>query len=273
MPKTWCPRPESNSPESIELLEACAEVLDSRGLLYASSLQAACLNAEACWSGVAVPCEPLSPRLPWVGANYSDSRVLVIAMNPQSHRGLWDEAFCVEQALAQLALGRQRFFGVKGESTSWFHYRAAVIASLLVADRLGDELSIPDPQSAGEALRRSARIQSVQCSPAGNNRRSPSREMLRRCPDFVLWPMVERLAPSTIAVLGTDARNSLERRHEVVLDRVDPLVRVGLVEREGGESVRVVALRHPSSGHGMQSITALLRLLRLDRLWPVGRAD
>ena len=266
MPEGWLPRSELTSPKSDELLRACADILDDRDLLGASSLTSDCHHAANCWRGASKPCGPVSPRLPWVGPRYSESRVLVVAMNAQSHQGLWDEAFCVDQALDQLAVGHQRFFGAEGATSSWFHYRAAAIAALMVAEHDGAEPRIPSPVEAGAALARSARIQTVQCSPATGSRRSPTAEMLRRCPDHLLWPMVECLAPRTIAVLGTDARVALERRFKVELRPVDRLARAGQVLL-GEQATKVLAFRHPSSGRGMESIRAVERLMRSNLLW------
>lgn len=187
-------------------------------------------------------------------------------MNAQSHAGLWDETYCVARTLEQLALGRERFFGSGENVTSWFHYRAAALAALLASDLGSEQAVVPAPAEACAGLLMSARVQAVQCSPDEGNRRTPSRAMLKNCPDYVLWRMVECLEPRTIALLGAEARALVETRFRTKLVEVHRLVHVGEIT-VADRAVRVVAVRHPSSGFGMQSILATQRLMRADRLW------
>ena len=265
MPADWVLDPGLTSTESLEQLSKCRELLEARGLLATTDLRVECSNAADCWRGAEVPCESTAPRLPWVGADYHRTGVLVVAMNAHTHQGLLDESYCVEQSLAQLALGRQRFFGAGGESNSWFHYRAAAIAALFVADALATEPKVPRPEDSGAALLRSARIQAVQCSPSGDKRRAPTRIMMSKCPDHVLWPMVEALKPRTLVVLGRSVRVEVERRFDFKMKELSPLVFAGRIEI-GNRPTRVVALRHPSSGFGMQSVGAAQALLSSGRL-------
>lgn len=243
------------SPASDKLLERCARVLEREGLLEAKALQVSCANAGSCWQGCPTD-RPVLARLPWIGPRYEETRVVIIGMNAQTHTGLWDEAHCVVRAGEQLRLGRQRFFGADGRTTSWFHYRSAVIAALLSDLVTGRDPVVPVPAESADALYCTARIQAVQCVPGTDARRTPTRTMLRACPDRVLWPMIDCLAPRVIAVLGSEPRQALERRFGTKLEPTDGLLRTGEVLL-AGESARVVALRHPSSGYGMQSIYAL----------------
>jgi hypothetical protein len=101
-----------------------------------------------------------------------------------------------------------------------------------------------------------ARVQAVQCATEDNARRTPTPAMLRRCPDLILQPVVECLAPTVIAVLGHAARQAIERQFPVRLTSLGPVLAAGHLEASGRQ-VLLVALRHPSSGFGMRSIEAL----------------
>lgn len=260
MPRGWTRPPSLRSPTADDLLEGCREVLTEQGLDLRQSLPLSCCSAQECWRGHQVPTDPVLPRLPWVGPRYHDSRVLVVGLNAQTHAGLWDESYCVHRACEQLALGRQRFFGADGRSTSWFHYRAAVVASLLLDLVRGEPAQIREPAACIDALMGSARVQTVQCAPSRDARRAPTGAMLRRCPDLGLWPMVERLAPRVIATVGAEARRALERRYQIALEPCGPLLFAGRLGDEQHGAL-VFALRHPSSGFGMQSIHALQDLI------------
>jgi hypothetical protein len=243
------------SAASDALLERCAQVLEHQGLAPAKALQSACADASACWHRCSTG-SPVLPRLPWVGAHYDTSRAAVVGLNAQTHSGLWDEAYCVMRADQQLRLGRQRFFGADGRTTSWFHYRSAVIASLLTDLVAGRDPVVRPPAASADAMQRTARIQAVQCVPGDDARRTPTRALVRASPDRLLWPRLECLAPRVIAVLGTEPRLALERRFDTRLEVTSALLRTGTVRLATGPAL-VVALRHPSSGRGMQSIYAL----------------
>lgn len=252
---TWVPPAAVRSTASDELLERCAHVLEREGLLGPEALQSCCPSAAACWQGRPTD-RPVLARLPWVGPRYEDTRVVVVGLNAQTHGGLWDEAHCVIRAGQQLRLGRQRFFGADGRTTSWFHYRSAVVAALLTDLVAARDPVVPSPAASTEALQCTARIQAVQCVPGTNARRTPTRTMLRSCPDRVLWPMIDCLGPRVIAVLGTEPRQALERHFGTRLEPLSGLLHTGEISLATG-TARVVALRHPSSGYGMQSIYAL----------------
>lgn len=62
--------------------------------------------------------------------------------------------------------------------------------------------------------------------------------------------------PARIAVLGSEPRQALEGQFGTRLEVLNGLLRIGEVSLAAGPAP-VVALRHPSSGYGMQSIYAL----------------
>src|SRR4051794_23545443 len=93
MPSGWTLPQGFRSPDAESLLELCREALEARGLAATGCLLRDCQNAPECWTGVAPPREPLRPRLPWVGPQYAETRVLVIGMNALTHAGWLDEAY------------------------------------------------------------------------------------------------------------------------------------------------------------------------------------
>jgi hypothetical protein len=266
MPNGWEPPRHVRSPTSERLLRRCLDVLGATGAVDGGCLRDTCRHARTCWSGIEGPTDDVRPRLPWIGPEYERARVLVIGMGAQSHGGLWDESYCVLQAIDQLEANRQRFFGDETRGHSWFHYRAAVVAGLLV-DASGDRPPVlRTPAEAVGPLMASARAQAVQCVPASTSRRTPGAHMSQTCPPHLLWPMVEILRPRFIALLGAAPRAAFETRYGKVLRPRNRLLRVGKLKRRG-HSARVVALSHPSSGYGMRSIEALHAALSTGALW------
>jgi hypothetical protein len=264
MPMSWTVPSDLRSPCVDRAMTACAEQLRAAGLLDGSPLDVSCPLARECWTGATPAKSAQHPRLPWVGPGYPSTGVVVVGLNAHTHAGLLDESYCVARAREQLALGRERFFGADGQSHSWFHYRAAAAAGLLISVADGTSPVIPPPGAAAGALLRSARIQLVQCSPDNGGRRSPTRAMTRRCPSAVAWPTLEILRPRLVALLGTEARSSFEAQFGVELRQVDPLVHVGDVQI-ANRVVPVAALRHPSSGFGKRSLEALSDLISTKR--------
>jgi hypothetical protein len=265
MPDGWQPEPWMQSAASKRLLDASRAALAQAGFAGDECLTAICASAAECWGGhLHRPRDEVLPRLPWIGPEYRVDGVVVVGMNAQSHAGLMDEAYVVAETCRQLSAGRQRFFGVSDARPSWFHYRAAAVAGLLIDARAGRALTIRRPAASVAALLGSARVQAVQCSPAASSRRTPSASMLRLCPPRAAWPVLEVLRPAHIAVLGTEARSAFERRYAVTWTVNEPLLRVGLTMIAGNQA-QVFGLRHPSSGFGMRSIRRLAELLDDDR--------
>lgn len=260
MPSRWTVPSSLRSDQADGVIALCAEPLRAAGLLGVSELHTTCASAAQCWAATPAPKSAQLPRLPWVGPEYPSTRVVVVGLNAHSHAGLLDEFYCVAQGREQLALGRERFFGANGQAYSWFHYRAAAAAALLTAIVDGVTPEVPAPRRAAEALMRTALLQLVQCAPDDGGRRAPTPAMIARCPALIAWPTVEQLRPKLLAVLGTDARLSLESHYAANLEQVHALVYAGTVSIAGND-VFVVALRHPSSGFGGQSLKALRGLI------------
>lgn len=261
MPPTWAAPRDLISRSSRDLLKQCQSVLAGCGLSENESLLRSCQHVDRCWkTGVVRPADAVHARLPWIGPTYRRGGAVVIGMNAQTHAGLLDEFYVVDATRRQLAMGRQRFFGQAQRSPSSFHYRAAVIAGLLLDVARGQSPKLRCPEDAVEPLLATARVQAVQCAPAGSTRRTPKAAMLRRCPSLIAWPVVEVLAPCYVALLGTEVSAAFARYFDVHWTDSAALLRRGTATI-AGQTAAVFTLRHPSDGYGMQSIRALQRHL------------
>jgi hypothetical protein len=257
MPPGWVVPSHLRSPIAIELFERCLALIDARDLHRESCLRVSCQHAGRCWAvEEGCPTSPVLPRLPWIGPDYLPGGVVIVGMNAPTHAGLFDETFVTEAAFRELEAGRQRFFGSRARGPSWFHYRAAVAAGLLIDWAAGRVPTVREPVTAVEAVMASARIQAVQCAPANGPRRTPTSAMLKHCPTHLAWPTLEILAPRRVALFGTATRRAFEKSHQVEWIVSEPLLRRGTTLL-GKQLVDVFSLRHPSSGFGMQSILAL----------------
>lgn len=151
MPDRYEPPARLVSPRSLRLLSDCRRVLDERGVDPTLSLSHTCTSASVCWAGT--PRSDSRPRLPWIGPLYDRGGAAVVGMNAPTSAGLFDETHVVEQSERPLALGVQRFFGENPVGgPSWFHYRAAVTAGLLLDLVEGRTPLIRAPQQSFSAL-------------------------------------------------------------------------------------------------------------------------
>lgn len=261
MPAGWQPAARFTSSEAEALRGACAEVLEHASMNVNACLRLNCEHRAACWpSAIGKPASDVLPRLPWVGPSYRPGGTVAVGMNAHTHAGLLDETYAVEAAANQLARGRKRFFGQGPRSPSWFHYRAAISATLVDDALVGNPAQIREPEDVASALLRTARLQAVQCAPAGSARRTPTSGMWRHCPPLLAWPTLHRLRPGAVVLFGNEVRDAFERHHAVQWTVSDRLLRFGHAPVAGSQ-VAVFALRHPSSGFGMRSNMALQGLL------------
>lgn len=257
MPFDWTPPERLVSATSARLIGECQQELRHRGIDGTSCLRGTCRHSHECWASGPHSSTEMSLRLPWIGPSYEAGGVLLVGMNAHTHRGLFDEWFVIDSAYRELQAGRQRFFGTNRTGPSWFHYRAAVVASVLLEHSRGGSLSIPEPREAAEALLSCALLQSVQCSTTSTSRGTPTARMLKHCPTLTAWPFLEILRPARIVLFGSAVRRAFERSYPVVWTSASPLARWGRSSVAQNKYREIYALRHPSSGFGMQSIMAL----------------
>lgn len=241
----WGPAPPTG--DQLRLLESFNALYSKRGLLPDEEnppLWQCCPNATACWGGIPQPQRPAAPRggitLPWIGAGYAKSRILILPINLRAAGGLFDEQWIVAAVLSSLRAGRRRIHN------SPFAYRTGATA-LAVLDHLrGAPVQVrPPPEEVADAVDQSARLQLVKCSPFDGKVSAPTPTMWERCPSFLLTHELQLLAPRVIITFGAAPRSELGR----ILDgewRADGPLHRGHVTI-GGNRVPVVASAHPNA--------------------------
>ena len=195
-------------PAQLSLLEAWRQRLNAK-IPEHGDLRKACKHAGECWNGEHDPKpDHMRARLPWIGPSYTARRIAVVAINSRDS-GLPDAE--VKTTLDVIESLRQNRRGYGPSGRSFFHYRiaSAVHAAMQSQDRQRIEEN-PSPGQAAGALRFSARLQAVQCSPCGTSRRSPAQAMVRNCPGFLLRVQLELLAPNVLMLFGQPAHLAIE---------------------------------------------------------------
>jgi hypothetical protein len=250
--------------ERIGVLAELSPLYETNGVLrdgFAPSLHACCPDRVDCWAGaqhrrapaVGADCGPGqqgSLAWPWIGDHYQrPGGVCLVALNiDAAEADRWaaptEEYAIAGQVIDGLTKGRKQVW-----PSSSFHYRAMASALALLASADGAEPSVtPTPQETATAMQRTARIQSVKCSPLAD-RSHPTPEMQTNCPSRFAQHELAVLRPGSLLALGVDARAVVELLGEVAwAEQASDFCRgaVAIDDR----SCQVFALPHPDAWGG-----------------------
>lgn len=198
--------------EQTALIRRCVGFID-RQIPEGPPLWEACPRADVCWRRDQGPRpKPMSVRIPYVGPDYPNRRIAVVAINSRDCGRAGDEVRATAEVLASLRAGRREY-----GRRSFFHYRVACAIYDAIRSLDGEAINeLPDPSIAGGSLLASARLQAVQCSPQSTSRRTPTPEMLQSCPEFLLRGQLEILEPRVLLLFGEAAHQAIEKPPLVV---------------------------------------------------------
>ena len=215
----------------LELLEEVLAIYERDGLLAGrrpDALWRCCPNRDACWSSEQLQhrpgvsdADPDSEKgcifAPWIGPAYEPGGVCVVAVNLRYDGGDWDLA--VEHRVATGAWGQEEMLraGRRRAHHSPFAWRSLTGAAAIL--RSGEGRTPVEAEGGDElaqTLLRTARLQSVKCSPNDHRRSQRSRAMRELCPPRFLRSEIEILEPGVLLAFGGEARSALERSGEVV---------------------------------------------------------
>jgi hypothetical protein len=207
----------SSSTGQLRLLEQLRRFYDKRGLLPGGtnrSLCRCCRHAGGCWRGVdetRMSDDHGGITLPWVGAQFPDTRIAVLANNlgPASG-GLLDEFRNVHDARTRFGDGHKQVHPGPGHGVT--AYRGTSAVHWVLAAGSGQDLppSRPDPRKLVPILDQFARLQTVKCVPSGKRVGTVSPVVRATCPPYLLKTELEILNPTWLIALGEVARSALQ---------------------------------------------------------------
>jgi hypothetical protein len=197
--------------DEVALLPANRALMDAMQAIYDRpdglagkrdcALGVCCPAADACWGERQDPHRAHGTIFPpWIGADYRPGGVCVVGLNLRigAGRGTYWE---IERKIAgdqyrALAAGRSRSTGSRWASSTM---RDAALVLRSIALRSLHEP--PDGAELARTLERTARVQTVKCSP-GRGRGTPLRPMRINCPPRYLRHELEVLRPGVLLVYG-----------------------------------------------------------------------
>ncbi len=224
----------------------------------AEDLWDCCPHGSQCWRRPQKPPPPHRFRVPFVGPRYQSRRILLVGMNSRDDGMHLEEFKTMAGVLVSLRDGRTTW----GKSA--FHYRAAILVSLLSAAQDGQSSELrPAPEDLIESLLASARVQAVQCAPGPlEARRGPKPPMWSNCPPLVVSEQIRALNPRVIVLLGTQTLRAIQRfsglEHEWSTrwrDGGNCFAR-GTIQA-GNDHADLFATYHPSAAGWTRSLNAL----------------
>ena len=253
--------------DQIALIRRCVELIDHQ-IPGEARLWESCPHAEACWRrDHGTRPEPMSARIPYVGPDYPDHRIAVIAINSRDSGHAEDEVKATANVIQSLNAGH-REYGYR----SYFHYRVASVVHAVKSATSQSLEARPDPRTVSGSLLASARLQAVQCSPESTSRRTPTGAMVRNCPEFLLRGQLEILAPRVLLLFGAAAHQAIEHPPFDV-EWITSWQGSGRCFSRGqttfaGQAMTILAFHHPSAAGWTRSWQTCLDELRSRPLSP-----
>jgi hypothetical protein len=238
---------EAPTERQLALLEQVVSLHQRNGVIAGMSPLSPpehCVHGRECWHGCPRPEWQGDVPLPWVGPTYTPGGVATIGLNLNDASGLLIEYEITERDFRSFRVGGSGASPRPSRFAQRSAYSARALLRTIDDDRPGQgsgELSLSD------ALRATARLQLVKCSPAALDRSVPPRAMLANCPETFLFEELDILRPGIINGLGLQVRSALTRagadlRHE------GSGVWIGSLSRAWG-MVSVYCTPHPAA-HG-----------------------
>lgn len=244
---TECPAVPSG--HQLELVLRFAGLYESKGLIVdgeTPALWQCCPNRDSCW-GKAMDARPQlgdgdgGIPLPWVGPNYREGGVVLIAINLRDASTLpieyWiaaDQQYAFEEGQYQ---AHRSMFAYKSTRS------AAVLLDLVAGVPIRDRT---EPVDLVKPLRRIVRLQAVKCSPRDGGTSARTVEMRDNCPPLLLGAELEIAKPSAVLTVGAEAREGVQSLAGYTLVSSKPHLSRGDL-RGNSWSADVFSLPHPGA--------------------------
>jgi hypothetical protein len=231
-------------PAQVELLSRCVAFINGR-IPGNGPLWRVCGKCDECWRAERGerPAQ-MSARIPYIGPDYADHRIAVVAINSRDNGLPGAEIEATANVIDCLRAGRREY----GRGSFFHYWVAATVCRALEGCDVNTQM--PAPDVAASSLARSARLQAVQCSPCSTSRRTPTMAMARNCPEFLLRGQLEILAPRVLLLFGRAAHLAIE------FPRLDMQWEITWAEsgkcfsrgetQLAGKAMTVLAFHHPS---------------------------
>lgn len=253
-----------SSREQIALLEEYRDRYRRTGLLPSKGnapLWQCCDHRELCWKGFADDhrrADRGGITIPWVGHDYHNTKVGLLAHNLRAAGGLLVEMKLTAEV--RQAFGRGR----KGVHETQFGYRSMRSVAAVMAWRRGRGIDdrATSPESLIVTLDNCARLQTVKCSPFDGRNSQPSGAMERTCPDEYLLDDLRLARPTALLTFGTQAKQAVMKMLDAEWEATTELTYGSA--RLDSEPLEVFCLAHPSARAAgwSRSHTRLIELLR-----------
>lgn len=219
------------------------------------TLARCCPDGQACWKGLTprggTSKDPDSENdsifLPWVGPDYRRGGVCVVGINLNVGKGsgTWwgTERKIADEQRTALALAAGE---IRVHDSHWA-FATSSAAAVVLRSLDGRSGGAPEGAELVAALDRTARVQSVKCSPPRVDRGSPEPAMWQNCPPRFLGAELEILKPNVLLVYGKQPKAAVRALGvESDVERVGRFRRLTLSIAD--RDVTVFCLTH--TGHG-----------------------
>ena len=222
-----------------------------------------CVCSDECWPAEMLAADQRKAddvTLPWVGTDYEQHRVLVVADNVRGGGGLGDELGIVDEVQREMEQGRDR---VPDHSNSTFGPGCAVYADAVLRwleSRVAPtEPKDPRELAAERVYARFARLQTVKCSPFNTLVNKPTDTMGHNCPKTYLFSDLELLRPRVIVAMGHAAIGRLRMATGL---EVPDFGQSRRCEAPWARELLVAATYHPARGLYRPGFDLLVEALR-----------
>jgi hypothetical protein len=240
------------------------------GLLHGDrvpSLAEACPAAADCWkrrkdrrpigqSDTDATCDNGCIFMPWVGDHYGEGGICIIGMNLRYGGG--DRPIGCEFRVARHQEQALRE-GKDPHGSRWARATLSGAVAVMRARAGKPVTDTADGDELADALRHTARLQAVKCSPRGG-RSSPTAAMQRNCPPRYMSAELNVLRPGVLLVYGRAAEQAVCRLGELDERESAPRFRRGKLHL-GDRDSDVFFLAHPAHGGWYPAQRALIESL------------
>ncbi len=192
---------------------------------------------------------------PWVGENYNNLKLLVIAINMNEYGGYEGAIKLMNTAKAEIDRGKIKMFVKKSYPGTFLFHRMGCYATAFVEK---ENLIMPTwkghcplPKDIVSSLDYISYTNHIKCSPIGE-KSQPSVQMWRNCGKFILKKEIEILQPNKILILGNSDNYVYLKQN--VFDEMTSLAFKGKIGICNGlfknREIEITVVPHPASRGG-----------------------
>jgi len=242
--------------------------LYSRLGVLKNTLHSDCRFSNLCWNGVDEKRKSYGEIAqlyrPYIGARYTESRILALGINMNEYGGYNAEIELADMASNDIKNGKKKTFAKDGYKGSLVWHRILSYATFILREislfEIPELRPYPEKEELSKAIDFIAVTNSIKCCP-WEERSKPTNEMWKHCPNFILKEEMGVLKPKHIIVLGVDNFSSLLSLFFNKVELVDGNTRI-IKARFDDCDINIYSFPHPSSSQG----TSMSRMDELERL-------